>query len=179
MRYSGIIILSAMFGVVGCAHQQGAAIVPPGVSTKKEAYFGNDSPDWIYQRYLDLSFYLLRHAKMTDKQRGFYRRSEYEFYFEYWLLHDSSRATLQPVLPFEQRFSWLVRREILPHMPGDDPLQIRDFYVDGKFTGPRPLPKMPILTDKDLLRWSDYQQWVDGFRQFVGEAESPKKNIQK
>lgn len=179
MRYSFILVLSVMLISAGCAHRQVASDSHAKGSADATTYFGDNTPDWIYQRYLDVSGYLLRSSDITDEQRTLHRRKAYESYFEYWLLHRSPRATLQPVPPFEHRFSQLMRRQVLPYMQGDDPLSIHPLYVGGICTNKGWIPKIPILKGEDLVQWSDYQRWVGDYRSFIGVPEPPKKESQK
>lgn len=139
-------------------------------------YFAENSPDWIYQRTLDLYGYLLK-ASVSEPERALHRRKAYEFYFEYWARHHLPKAAHAPVPPFEQRFSGLIRREVLPFVPADDPLNIRELYVQGKLK--KVSFSIPQIKDEELMNWSGYQKIVGDFRRFVGEPETKKQGSKK
>src|SRR6185295_4553728 len=78
--------------------------------------------DWAYHRVYTSYVYLLRHADLPKAERDTQCHSAYRTFFEYWLLHHSKRSTQSPVLPFEEHFGRLVRREVLGFVDRDDPM---------------------------------------------------------
>jgi hypothetical protein len=138
-------------------------------------YFGDGTPDWAYHRVWENSIYLILHADLSPSERDIQRRKAHNIFFEYWLLHRSSRATLPPVASFEQYFGKLVRREVLASVERDDPLGIRGAYTDGRRRKDAQILKTGTLTDEDLATWAGYQELVAAFKKFTGEPEAKKK----
>lgn len=116
-----------------------------------------DARDWCYQRLYDVYGGVLLDTDSSPSTLYFTRRQAYARYWEYWILHRSKWASGKPVVAFEQRFSHILRLEVLPFVDGDDPLGIRNSYKDGRLTTPVPVWS---LKQEDIATWVAYQSIV-------------------
>jgi len=114
---------------------------------------------------MDLTFYLVRHADISDKERMLHRHHAHLFYFEYWLLHRSARRTLAPVPALEAYFPRLLQKDVLPYVDVEDPLQIRKLYSEGKCKDTRLI---------DIVGGLKNQDFVSQFRAFTGTSKQKK-----
>ena len=150
------------------------------------------SGDWIYFRQYEVYWYLLRVAELPKKERSFFRQRAYEFFFQYWILHRSEYAQLDPIEEFEESFAVMLKNHTMPFLDPADPLEIKSYYRNGQFV-PKPLPKIDGVELKvpeevrlphvegfpreKLKTWDGYQKYVVEFRNFIDAKK--KQRLEK
>ena len=135
--------------------------------------------EWIFFKSYELHAYLLRAADLPPSEKEVIRRKAYQFFFEYWLAHRSTYASLQPLPDFERRFKFMLNKLVVPSLSADeqaDPQRISALFKNGKRTAPLEMVLEPwALSKEEIGDWNRYQKIVKQYREFVSKEEPRSK----